>query len=177
MSDEVSSTLLFVLIVAVVLAYIILLILFAKRKNKKLSTRWLWFYSHIRLPLGMLFTIMSFFSSMDVLSSNRSSFISNRQYNNSLTILAIICIGYFLLLLFTWFGLSKRKRWGWYLNWLVLIVEVLSYPFSLLSLQSVAPFQNCGEYLIGVGLGTFWWFLPNAIYFGKRKCLFSKGVN
>ena len=154
-----SDAVLVVIGIAIVLAYIILLIFCARRKNKKLSTRWLWFYTYIRLPLGMLLALLLLLGSIV-------------QYDGN-PLKAIICTGIFLLYLSTYLGLSKREWWGWNLNWLFLILEVLLYPFAL---AREVPFHNSTEYLIGVGLCAFWWFLPNLIYFQKRKCLFSKRI-
>ena len=155
MSDVVNNIVFFVVLITVLSAYIILLIYFAKRENKNLSTRWLWFYTHIRLLLGMLFTIPFLLGSIV------------QYHDNPLTV--IIYTGIFLLLLSTYLGLSKREWWGWYANWLVLIMEVMLSPF--LGKRAINTF---GEYLMIAGVCTLWWFLPNAIYFGKRKCLFLK---
>lgn len=145
------------------LAQIIVLIYFAKRKSNKLSTRWLWFYTHIRLPVGAILFLCYIFTQTDL---NRIAKANPVFYLHHLVYLTLI-----ILFIFTCFGLLYRTRWGWNLNWWLLIIEVLAYPCVL---DPLAAFDLV-VYLMLTGLYVVFWFFPNAIYFYKRQCLFSGG--
>ena len=79
-------------------------------KPVRLGTRWLWFYTNAQILLALLFIF-------DYLYTEKYLFLIGNMH-----------IGFSILLLFNYYGLSKRKRWGWNLNWLVLFIEALVYP-------------------------------------------------
>ncbi len=65
-------------------------------------------------------------------------------------------------------ALKRRSYLGWLANWLV-----LSLITAWLVVPTVAELGwRPGAVIGGIGLGLFW-FVPNAVYFGKRRCLFS----
>ena len=75
----------------------------------------------------------------------------------------------FLLLLHgcLFFGLHRRRLWGWQLNWCVLAVEALLYPLTL------GLSDDAGMMLLPIVILSLVWVLPNAIYFKKRQHLFT----
>jgi hypothetical protein len=62
-------------------------------------------------------------------------------------------------------GLHRMTLWGWRLNWVVLALEVLLRPLDRA--------ESLSHYLLFAIAGFFLWFIPNAIYFKKRRHLFS----
>ena len=68
-------------------------------------------------------------------------------------------------------GLIKRKWWGYKLNWWVLILDCFVGGYFIFTPPTPTPF-NAYVFLIGIGIFGFVWFLPNAIYFTKRRYLF-----
>ena len=151
---------------AVILGYIIFLIYCAKSKTIKLTTGWLWFYTYIRMPLGIIFTLSSVLrTDWSILSSMLPT-----KYQIIVPLAWLIGLGVIVLLIFNIVGLSGRKSWGYNLNWWVLIGECLLFPFS----QEITFYKptDFSGYLVLVGIVTFLWFLPNAIYFTKRRHLF-----
>ena len=117
---------------------------------KNLGTKWLWFYTYIRMPLSVLTLLSSFPGGLSTLAG-------------------LIYLGFVVLLICNFVGLSGRKAWGYKLNWCVLTIECLLFPFTLLDITAdFAPVA----YLAYAGIFAFVWFLPNSIYFRKRKRLF-----
>lgn len=68
-------------------------------------------------------------------------------------------------LVFLFIGLRKRRLWGWKLNWFILVAGVLLNPLNIA--------EDVIIYLAGVAFGFLVWFLPNYIYFKKRRRLFA----
>lgn len=66
-------------------------------------------------------------------------------------------------------GLHKRKLWGWYLNWVLLITEVITnilfYPVEKLEKN---PSGFAGYLFAGLV-----YTVANVLYFRKRKVLFT----
>ena len=122
-------------------------------KPVRLGTRWLWFYTNAQILLALLFIF-------DYLYTEKYLFLIGNMH-----------IGFSILLLFNYYGLSKRKRWGWNLNWLVLAIEALIYPAFNVTLS----FESLIGYLFSAVVGGIFWILQNALYFSKRKHLFLKG--
>jgi hypothetical protein len=67
-------------------------------------------------------------------------------------------------------GLSKRKRSGWELNWLVLAIEWVLYPFS--KIQSGTVRTGGTNLLMAFLFYGLIWVWPNYLYFKKRQSLF-----
>lgn len=130
-------------------------------KPAKLGIRWLRFYANIRLPLSIILAFLGIFQVFFALESGTQ--------NPLLFLLLLGYVAFIALLIFTCLGLKARKWWGWNLNWWLLIIEVLVYPFI-----ATVPAYNFSEYLFSAVVFGLVWFLPNAIYFSKRECLFSK---
>ena len=90
-----------------------------------------------------------------------------RQYTKeALIALQVLCIGLALLYLFNFIGLRGRTLWGWKLNWWILFVDWLGYP-----LATGAPLDSW-EFGVLLVMSSFFWWVPNAIYFQKRLNLF-----
>ena len=121
---------------------------------KDIGKQWLWFYTYIRLPLSILLSLNQLITAKDIS-------------------LLVGLIGLIILLICNFVGLSRRTAWGYKLNWYVLVIECLLFPFK----PDLPP--NYIEltpllYLAFAGLCALVWFLPNLIYFKKRKGLFIK---
>ena len=121
---------------------------------KYISKKWLWFYTYIRLPLSILLSLNQLITAKDI------SFL-----------VGLIGMGLIILLICNYVGLSRRTAWGYKLNWYVLVIECLLFPFE----PDLPP--NYIEltpllYLALAGLCFLIWFYPNLIYFTKRRDLF-----
>jgi len=122
--------------------------------EKELPTNWLFFYTYIRIPLGLIIGIAeTVYYYSDVLDPG------------SKIIILLVTIIDTVLYLLLFIGLHKRKLWGWRFNWFILIAETLLRP--------VESALTMNTYIISVGIFFLIWFLPNSIYFRKRRHLFS----
>ncbi len=125
-----------------------------------LPMRWFFFYTYIRIPLGLLLMAFHVFLSWYGMSLARV-----RTEHTMLVVMIVFEVFLFVLLLALLIGLHKRKRWGWNLNWAVLVVEVLS--------RALLHISSPGKFIVVLAVFTLLWFLPNAIYFWKRRFLFT----
>jgi len=82
---------------------------------------------------------------------------------NPLIIVPIVIYGIFICFLI--YGLHKRRFWGWTCNWIHLGMTVL--------LNAAISKQSWGVYMVTVILLSLIFFLPNYIYFKKRRLLFA----
>jgi len=122
--------------------------------NSGIPVRWLNFYIYGRIPLGILFSISFLMEIIDHMTKINLPFL----YLTIITVDIIFSIALFI-------GLHKRKLWSWKLNWFVLGLEVITRPLFQTT--------NFNEYVIISGILIVVWFLPNLVYFKKRKTLFS----
>ncbi|HQO35216.1 MAG TPA: GYF domain-containing protein [bacterium] len=122
--------------------------------EKGLSIRWFMFYVYVRIPLGIFLGVLS----------EIMFFPGTYQYDPAMYVFGLIftvfdvCMSTFLLV-----GLHRRRLWGWKLNWVCLVLDVLVFPFRA---------ENGIQYVILLIFAVVWLWL-NGIYFKKRKCLFS----
>ncbi len=121
---------------------------------KDIGTKWLWFYTYIRIPLSVLTLLSSFPGGLSTLPG-------------------LIYLGFIVLLICNFVGLSGRKAWGYKLNWCVLGVECLLAPFGVISEGSFGGQLDFLTYSVVLAIVILIWLVPNAIYFSKRKGLFS----
>jgi hypothetical protein len=70
-----------------------------------------------------------------------------------------------ILICFLIYGLHKRYLWAWTANWILLGAVVLLAPLS--------SAKETGVYLVAVILIGILFFIPNYIYFRKRRVLFG----
>lgn len=112
--------------------------------ENNLPTRWLSFYVNGWLPVGIILNLLGF----------------SGDLNEEEILFQTVWI---LFLALTFLGLKNRKKWGWYLNWLIIFwlpiggsLMFINHPYFI-------------GYLIG---GLLIFAIPNAIYFKKRKNLF-----
>ncbi|MCX7009262.1 MAG: hypothetical protein NTY53_18790 [Kiritimatiellaeota bacterium] len=124
-----------------------------------LPMRWFFFYTYIRIPIGLLLTSFYVFLGWFGMSLARV-----KIDHSILVVLIVLELLMFGLLLALLIGLHKRKRWGWNLNWAVLVMEVLARALKYIS--------SPGKFIAVLAVFTLIWFLPNAIYFWKRRFLF-----
>ena len=117
------------------------------------ETKWLWFYTYIRLPLSMLFSLLYLCGFLIVADSLFS------------LIVPLFLLGILVLYTFTFIGLIKRTSWAYKLNWCVLACDSI--------LPVLTGWISIGYGSIPISLGQAGlWFIPNAIYFKKRRSLF-----
>ncbi len=127
--------------------------LMKKRNSLKLySMGWFKFYLYIRIPLTFAIILGS---AGELVKINFSDY--NEIGFFLLMLLVIVVITYLILLGFAFKNLREYKKTGYYLNIIVLIIELL------LSMISFAAF-----------LTTFVFVTLNFIYFYKRRFLFCK---
>ncbi len=117
----------------------------SESKIEKTPIKWLNFYTYFRLPFSVIIGFFWAFTSTDI-------FVLSVQ------------IIFSILPIFTIIGLHKRKLWGWKLNWILLALDMILYPIERSDTLTV--------YVILVILLGLIWFLPNYIYFKKRRHLF-----
>lgn len=117
-----------------------------QNESKTMPTKWLNFWIYFRLPVSAIFI---FFSAI-ILVKN--------------IVILIFFIGWSIFLLVVARGLHYRRLWAWKLLWLILVSDFL-YTMQ---------FEEAVEKITAFLITLFLWFVPNLIYFKKRKILFSK---
>jgi len=126
----------------------------AQLGEKGLSVRWLNFYVNVRIPLGIVVSVIGLI--VFALSANDTIAL----------IVALIFTAFDICLsIFLFIGLRRRRLWGWRLNWFVLVLEVLLRPLD--------EADDLTMYVVFLVAAALFWLLPNAIYFKKRRYLFT----
>lgn len=123
--------------------------------EKGLPIRWLNFYVYVRIPLGILISVVSGLASFALYPDDPAVLL----FVLGLTAFDL-CLAIFLLI-----GLHRRRLWGWRLNWFVLVLEVLLRPLD--------KAEDATMYFAFLIAAALFWLLPNAIYFKKRRHLFT----
>jgi hypothetical protein len=123
-----------------------------------LPTHWLWFYTYIGLPLGIL---LSFVPTLAEIYDLRHA-----GYQIQMTFLMFVpIIVYDVFLCFLIYGLHKRRFWGWVCNWIALGMVVL--------FNAAISKESFEVYLGTALLLSIIFFLPNFFYFKKRRSLYN----
>jgi len=126
--------------------------------SRKRPTRWLWFYTYVYLPFGVLTSFAPALAEYDKLGE------AGYQIElNSIIFAPIVVFDIFVCFLI--YGLHKRRYWAWMCNWIYLGIFVL--------LNSAISKQSWEVYFVTVILLSLIFFLPNYIYFKKRRSLFN----
>jgi hypothetical protein len=123
-------------------------------EEKFLPIRWLNFYVNVRIPLGVLFSLIGLI-------------VFALSANDTITLIVTLIFTAFdiCLSIFLFIGLHRRRLWGWRLNWFVLVLEVMLRPLD--------KADNLTMYVVFLVAGALFWLLPNTIYFKKRRYLFT----
>jgi hypothetical protein len=122
---------------------------------EKLPVKWLNFYTIYLIPIRILLALIITFK----------VFLLNHNFHITPMLLVVLSLSVFI-------GLRGRKLWGWWLNWLYLIGDLMSIPLRYL-FSSENPIREFEPNVIGFVLIGLCWFLPNYIYFKKRRGLFA----
>lgn len=115
-----------------------------QEEKEKIPEKWLNLYTYFRIPLSILRDLILI--------------VKYPSYNVPYIIFDVV-------LLYLFFGLHKRRLWGWKLNWIVLMVSTLLCPLDL--------DKSGNNYFFYLVILSLVWLLPNCIYFKKRRHLFS----
>lgn len=138
-----------------------------KKKDNKLSIKWANFFIHGLIPLRILLNIIEYFKIYD----------SIEVWNNIIIMLLILNAGYIVLLVLTYFYAKDFTHVGYNLLYSLFITETIILSFSATNNLVV---NSTVEYLlillVLVVFTSLIWFLPNYIYFKKRKHLFVNKV-
>lgn len=113
------------------------------QKAREIPVGWLKFYTYVRLPVEILFSLFPFFNDSGI--------------GMALFILLTPLRGFVLV------GLHRRTLWGWKLNWVYLATTVLLLAWTGPSLLSQA---------LGIPFWALVWGFPNYFYFKRRRHLF-----
>lgn len=134
--------------------------IFEQKGSAVLPTRWLKFYIYIFLPFRIL-------TSFNQTLAQYVTLIW-AGYDAQLTPMTFVpIIIWDIFICFVIYGLHKRRIWGWICNWIYMGMMVLISPIN---------FQNSiGAYIGAVIILSLAFFLPNYIYFKKRRLLFLHG--
>ena len=116
-----------------------------------LTHKWLKFYTNIRIPFSIFFTLVGAYN-VTTIPSSQTDILKG--------ISAVIVLVYAIL----FWGLYKRELWGWRLNWGFIFLEPILGVIGF----STDPSQILIALLVGLLIYTY----PNYVYFKKRKYLF-----
>ena len=125
------------------------------KAEKALPIRWLNFYVYVRIPAGIVLSLPYALVAIAMYADDYTTGV-----RSLILTLFDVCVSVFLFI-----GLHRRRLWGWRLNWIVMVLEVLLRPLERA--------ENAIMYFFFLAAGALFWFLPNAIYFKKRRCLFG----
>ena len=109
-----------------------------------IGTMWLWIYTYIRLPLGVVSILLQI-----------SLLTPFYKIYAVLTIFVVLVVAV---------GLHRRALWGWQFNWLLLTIE------GTIMVTHSGP--SVGVSALGVVIAALW-VAPNAVYFLRRRFLFG----
>lgn len=136
------------LLLLIIIGLIVLVIYKAKifkASQTPFPMKWFCFYTYFLLPFKGLITLIV------------------------ATSISLILSPLLALIVAVFIGLHKRKLWGWYLNWILLIIEVITnilfYPLEKLEKNP----SGFAAYLFAGLVYT----VANVFYFRKRKVLFA----
>ena len=118
----------------------------SSQATSTLSMKWFQFYTYFRLPIGALVSFLEI--------------LVMEEY-----VFGLITLFDFILMTAVFWGLHKRRLWGWRLNFGFLILHALFFP-----LQSTSGIP----YIFQLGAIIAVWVVPNIIYFEKRRHLFTR---
>lgn len=137
-----------------------------EESNNNLPLNWYKFYRYFRLPVSIIFGILSCIG----LFSNDMDFWPEATFIFAIIFILLILFYIIVLLLFDY-------KIGYLLNNILIIIEIVLYSINCtLGIQnSLNTVNNVLIYMLTYILifGVIWG-IPNYIYFKKRKYLFSK---
>jgi hypothetical protein len=122
---------------------------------KQMPVHWLECWTYLLLPISVLLNGWSFLSAKGV-----GVF---RAIDLAMLVILVVSIA----------GLEQRRLWGWKLNWVVLLDHLVfaSLPIAVVASTKEPVFL---PYWVGAALVVgIIWIWPNAVYFAKRRAIFS----
>jgi len=131
-------------------------------QQKQLPIKWLVVYTYGLIPVGIVAAVAYLVAALTGLDTSLFQDIGAPPSGSfAMGRLALMLPLHVVLFI----GLHRRRLWGWYLNYVVLVLGVLLGPSRWA--------EDVETYIGVVALGGFVWLLPNAIYFNRRKHLFA----
>jgi hypothetical protein len=131
-------------------------------QQKQLPIKWLVVYTYGLIPVAIVLSLAYVVAALAGLDTSLFQDVGASPPGS----FALVRIALMLPLRVVQFiGLHRRRMWGWYLNYIVLVLGVL--------LGSSRWAEDVETYMGGVAIGVIVWLLPNAIYFNRRKHLFG----
>ncbi len=114
-----------------------------------IGTKWIKFWTYFSLPVGGILSILGAFA------------FPTPAYGFLALSCAHFCLAY---------GLHRRRRWAWQLNWLIIAATWIggSIPYQFGSTLDFAT-----KFAVAFLLFGAIWMWPNYVYWMKRKVLFS----
>ena len=119
-----------------------------KSYEKEIGLKWYYFYITFSLPLGGIVGLVE------------AKGVFDKGYNIIAVMLIILSILQFIVA----FGLSKRKLWAFYFNIALIAIAIITVW---------KPNQGFPEFLGALTGIALLWYLPNYLYWKKRKYLFK----
>jgi hypothetical protein len=126
----------------------------ASYNSMNLPLQWFKFYTYFRIPVSLVIIIISVIAVLQA-----------KKLVAETIIFMSICALFGILVVLVFIGLHKRRLWGWKLNWALIVVEVI--------LSSFGRADDVISFVILLTISTLLWFLPNYIYFNKRRSIFE----
>lgn len=138
-----------------------------KLETKELSMFWWNFWQYIRFPIGLIF---SFLNICQYLTYN---------FDTDLFFFFILDVSIILLMAFSFYTFTKRKKVGYTFFNIFLFVESI-YNSAITTFKNLMQNNNINldfvgfmlEFIIVLIIWGIIWVLPNYIYFKKRKNYF-----
>ena len=115
-----------------------------------MPVKWYFFYTYVRLPLGIMLSIVLVFTMKGGLELAMNG--------------AAIAFEIAVLI-----GLLSFKEWGLNLNIILLLLEA----YSRAAADPGGEVHRGTEFWVRMGILVVIWFVPNIIYFEKRRRLFA----
>lgn len=178
MTEPTVTDMIVALIPPVIILLIILTVLainkyLAKKRNAQRTKRKFWDKynkTDINVPMAYFhfyITVRPIYSILYLLSSISETGISNIDfYTLSIQILELLTYSCACI------GLAKRKYWGYKINQIFLIVEIIGCSLLFILLVSLQEYVTVPSLFIGMIVNSL-----SFVYFYKRKCFFTNASN
>jgi len=132
--------------------------------NLNISLKWLKFHIYWRIPFGTFVGILNFLN-----------FYINMDYWSIISVFAFVLdVASIVVFILTFIYAKSFTKRGYYLLYITLIIECITMSVYATEnyLLKYNPDTYFSNWLIFISIFLLIWFLPNHVYFGKRKHLF-----
>ena len=125
---------------------------------RALGSKWVKCWTYFSLPVGGVIGLLFGASVMSL----------------KMPLLGIIMISMGIFQFIVAYGLPHRKLRAWQCNWIIVLIALLSMIIPIPTSSSHGGTANLiGQFIIRLLLAVLIWWMPNRLYWKRRRVLFS----